>query len=70
MTVLAHEFCFVPQHWERVTGIRIIDNDGWRGRDFVHWDTPITREDFVQRAAISTAEYPRGFPQRLLDGPL
>jgi len=66
--VLAHEFCFVPEHWERVTGIRIIDPDGWRGKAV--WEHPVTRELFLRRAAESTAQYPRCFPQRLLDGPV
>jgi hypothetical protein len=67
--VLAHEFCFAPEHWERVTGIRIIDDDGWRSQGDTAWNQPLTRKEFIHRAIQSTAQYPRGFP-KLLDGPL
>jgi len=49
-----------PEHWERITGVKIIDADGWVG-NMLTWETPITRDDFLMRAASSTAQYPKGF---------
>ena len=42
-----------PVEWEAITHIRIMDPDGWRadGKDYTE---PITRAEFIQRAAVST----------------
>lgn len=49
-----------PEDWQRVTGVRIIDPDGWT-TNMLDWGAPLTRDDFLSRAACSTAEYPPGF---------
>ena len=43
-----------PATWERLTGIRIIDPDGWRGPNGEKWETPITKEEWNRRMAVST----------------
>jgi hypothetical protein len=50
-----------PEEWERLTGVHIIDDDGWRGQHQQDWDEPITKEEFLDRASFSTAEYPPKF---------
>ena len=49
-----------PEHWERLLGIEVMDPDGWRA-NMLDWEVPITREDFLNRAASSTTRYPKGF---------
>jgi len=45
-----------PATWEKLTGIQIHDPDGWRtdGQSFY---TPITRDEWNQRQALSTCMY-------------
>lgn len=43
-----------PGEWQCRKGIRILDPDGWRGRDGRPWSDPITEAEFDQRAAPST----------------
>ena len=45
--------------WERVSGIRILDPDGWRGdEDFLEaWQTPIDKQEWLYRVSISTVDY-------------
>lgn len=54
-----------PAEWCELTGIEILDHDGWRG---VHsdraWTDPLTREEFLVRAGICTT---RRWPSPLLD---
>jgi hypothetical protein len=41
--------------WVERTGIRILDPDGWPRNEFVAaWEKPITRAEFMARAALST----------------
>lgn len=43
--------------WARELGIIILDPDGWRKNSpygYLSMETPITREDFDRRSAIST----------------
>lgn len=49
-----------PEQWERMLGVEVLDPDGWRG-NMLAWEIPITREDFLRRAAESTTRYPKGF---------
>jgi len=49
-----------PEQWERMLGIEVLDPDGWHG-NMLAWETPITREDFLNRAAESTTRYPKKF---------
>jgi len=44
----------VPELWILQTGIQILDPDGWDRKDPESWYTPITREDFINRALKST----------------
>ena len=60
---------FPASHWEQVTGVQIIDADGWAGVNeegfqLCPWEAPITKDEFLRRAAESTAQYPRHFFER------
>lgn len=44
----------IPEEWEEVTDIDIVDPDGWRHPSAKSWLEPLTREDFINRAAKST----------------
>lgn len=48
-----------PEQWCKETGIVILDPDGWRGKDDPAWDKEISLQDFLQRASVSTASWPR-----------
>jgi hypothetical protein len=43
-----------PSQWEKEYKILIIDPDGWRMKGAPEWEDAITREDFEQRAWMST----------------
>ena len=48
-----------PREWEQITGVFVRDADGWDRKNFtVSWSTPITLEEFKERAAMSTCEFP------------
>lgn len=47
---------FSPDEWCRITGTRVLDPDGWRGRNGRPWDEPITLAEFRERASRSTQE--------------
>ena len=54
-----------PREWEEVKGIRILDPDGWRGRNFKAFGAAISEEEFDQRMAMSTVDHrprPPGVP--------
>lgn len=53
-----------PETWCERTGIIVMDPDGWRHAHAQDWNTPITREDFLQRAFMSTCQR---FPSPLWD---
>lgn len=61
--VLAADLKFPADHWQRVTGVVVLDADGWSRicEDQSNWDEPITRSEFLCRAAESTSIYPRNF---------
>lgn len=50
--------------WCEITGIQIMDPDGWRHGMALAWTTPITRPDFIHRAMTSTCLM---WPNPLLD---
>lgn len=43
-----------PDEWCRIRGVHILDADGWRPPVAQAWDVPITENEFIRRAAIST----------------
>lgn len=43
-----------PRDWAKVTGIEILDADGWRGRNGREFTDRISEEEFRYRASIST----------------
>lgn len=43
-----------PAEWEAVTGIEIVDNDGWRGVNGKSMTVPITLAEFKTRCNEST----------------
>lgn len=53
-----------PAEWCQRLGVRVIDPHGWRGIGGVSWNNPISKGEFVGRAAISTTSIvlPRGYP--------
>lgn len=49
----------LPSYWAKQQGITIRDPDGWDRQNFVEsWNTPITLEEFHQRASLSTTSTP------------
>lgn len=46
-----------PAEWMDVTGIRVVDPDGWRTLDAPTWETPISEAEFRDRASRSTTDY-------------
>lgn len=48
------------REWENVTGIRVLDPDGFDRKDEHLYDRKFTKDDFTSRAALSTCEWPRG----------
>lgn len=48
-----------PREWEQITGVFVRDADGWDRKNFqASWSNPITLEEFKERAAMSTCEFP------------
>lgn len=49
--------------WQIVTGIHVVDPDGWRTGEGAlgptDWSTPISRDEFDARAALSTCHLSR-----------
>jgi hypothetical protein len=45
-----------PEEWlaEIRPGVRVLDPDGWRGRDGRPWTDPISRAEFTRRLVLST----------------
>lgn len=59
------EIKLLPDDWCRLTGIQIMDADGWDRKNYEKsWGTPVTREDFIKRATRSTCHR---WPSPLLD---
>lgn len=50
-----------PSEWEEVSGVVVLDPDGWRGKDEMPWSEPIEWSDFARRAAISTTNGAFGY---------
>lgn len=64
-----------PEEWLRELhpGMRVLDPDGWRGRDGIGWDEPIGRLEFEERLAKSTVQGPvarRAYPCAVCAQPL
>ncbi len=45
----------IPTEWEKITGIRILDPDGWR-QDNKDWWEPIDEEEWEKRMMQSTIQ--------------
>lgn len=43
-----------PREWAKVTGIEVLDADGWRGRTGRSFTDEISEEEFRYRASFST----------------
>lgn len=54
------ELEFTPKTWCSITGITVLDPDGWR-EDNKDWDEPIAFGEFQRRVNNSTAKYPPKF---------
>lgn len=49
------ELLLIPENWCLRTGIRVVDPDGWDRKNYlISWQEPITRDDFLARAELST----------------
>jgi hypothetical protein len=44
----------LPPAWELLTGVNIIDRDGWTGAE--DWATPITIDEFHDKSCASTVD--------------
>lgn len=62
--VVDDETELTPAEWCRVTGVRILDPDGWRGDGGRDWAEPVTLIEFQERAGRSTREMPVYRPNR------
>lgn len=58
-----------PDEWlltENWKGITVLDPDGWDRKNFsVSWSTPITEQEFSDRIAQSTCQFPQNFFKNL-----
>jgi len=43
-----------PDEWEKLTGIKVLDRDGWRDGS---WNKPITEEEWNERQRQSTVRH-------------
>lgn len=49
------ELLLIPENWCLRTGIRVVDPDGWDRKNYlISWQEPITRDEFLVRAASSS----------------
>lgn len=49
------ELLLIPENWCLRTGIRVVDPDGWDRKNYLFsWQEPITRDEFLARAELST----------------
>lgn len=46
-----------PADWSELTGIKVLDPEGWRV-DGLPYDELITRREFIARAWVSTVQEP------------
>jgi hypothetical protein len=46
-----------PEEWSRLLGWRVLDPDGWRGRDGRPWGDSIDQAEFERRAFVSTCSF-------------
>lgn len=45
-------------HWAQVTGVIVMDPDGWNRQDFENsWNEKITLAEFKRRAWMSTVDF-------------
>ena len=58
--LLAADIKLPPRDWERITGVEVHDDDGWRN-PAQDYEVPVTREEFLHRCSESTCWYPREF---------
>lgn len=61
--VLSLDVMHPPDYWEQVTGILVVDPDGWdraSGHWRAEWGKLMTYEEFRFRCGASTCRYPRG----------
>lgn len=53
-----------PAEWEKLTGVIVMDFGGW-DRSSAQYEIPITRDEFLSRAASSRAEWPQAILEEL-----
>jgi hypothetical protein len=49
-----------PSDWCAILGVRVIDPDGWRGKDPKPFDEPVGLDEFVRRCWPSTLGFEEG----------
>lgn len=45
-----------PDEWCVHYGLQVLDPDGWRGPGEPSWEEPITADEFIDRAGVSTCK--------------
>lgn len=48
-----------PDMWQVITGVTVLDPDGWRSPNAKSWYEPISREEFERRVITSTVSIKR-----------
>lgn len=44
--------CLLPEQWEKLDGVKVVDPDGWR--DGTDWAKPICKSEWERRKSEST----------------
>lgn len=55
-TVVELPDLLTPDHWAAELGITVLQPAGWRGANGRDWGTPISREEFIERARASVCQ--------------
>lgn len=58
--MIAPEILRTPEQWCEVTGVEILDPDGWR-MDGQHFEEPIGFEEFERRLVYCTIRMPANY---------
>lgn len=52
-----------PEEWQRITGVTVIDADGWGGKNGRSFEDAIGYVEWNRRMSRSTVEFPTTMPE-------